>query len=149
MVNPPDGANEGGARADDGHAVCRVKQNKKYKKMFFFAICCVPCAVCCHGLPCRCSSLRRPRVTLPQPSWRVTLFPVVPLCVGLELLFSNHPGESLFFRPQSGIVPWYKRPTFVCNSENVNDYVTAHLDAVYDSYCTGLFLANFATFFYS
>ena len=31
--------------------------------------------VACHGLPRRCSSLRRPRVTLPQPSWRVTLFP--------------------------------------------------------------------------
>ena len=41
----------------------------------------------------------------------VSALPVVPLCVGLELLFSNHPGESLFSRPQSGIVPWYKRPT--------------------------------------
>ena len=29
----------------------------------------------CHSLPRRCSSLRRPRVTLPQPSWRVSLFP--------------------------------------------------------------------------
>ena len=41
--------------------------------------------------------------------------------------FSNHPGESLFFRPQSGIVPWYKRPTVVCNSKDVNDYVTSDL----------------------
>ena len=42
----------------------------------------------CHSLPWRCSSPRRPRVTRHQPSWRVSLF-----------------------RPKSGIVPWYKRPT--------------------------------------
>ena len=29
----------------------------------------------CHSLPRRCSSPRRPRVTLLQPSWRVSLFP--------------------------------------------------------------------------
>ena len=34
----------------------------------------------------------------------------VPLHAGLELLVCSHPDESLF-RPKSGIVPWYKRPT--------------------------------------
>ena len=60
----------------------------------------------CHGLPCRCSSLRRPRVTLPQPSWRVTLFP-------------SAVWNSLVVQKTD--------LTVVCNNEDVNDFVTSDL----------------------